>query len=376
MVTKIFTYDSKSMNFYIDESGNTGDLARTSADLDFGGQVVFSLAAVGIVNESNLSEELSALRKKHKVQAAELKLSKILKRKPDFALDVVELLVRNHFPFFVEIVDKKYQLAVSITQNFIWPPYCNVKESQHTVWIKNIFADYIYYQVSSDVIYEFVRCMDNPSNEKIGAYFDLLRDCICQHFHEVAQFITSQIEESKDDFQKLIEKEGDEASGLFLPIPDIGKRDQEVWMLPNYSSFANIYARINLYLAGGLGKCHIFHDEQVHFDEIIAKAKLQAESIKLDSTSYKMPFSNYNFQEVANLSFKASEESTGIQLSDIVAGLSMRWYQAHLQEESDTKVLDKAIDLLLHHSNRERGTGINVVGPHNMAQQLFGVAGY
>jgi hypothetical protein len=36
------------MDFYLDESGNTGDLARINANLDFGGQTVFSLAAVGI----------------------------------------------------------------------------------------------------------------------------------------------------------------------------------------------------------------------------------------------------------------------------------------------------------------------------------------
>jgi len=373
---QIYIYDCESMNFYIDESGNTGDLARTSADLDFGGQVVFSLAAVGIANESSLTEELAALRKKHNVQAAELKLSKILKRKPDFALDAVDLLVRNDFPFFVEIVDKKYQLAVSITQWFIWPPYFNTEESQDTVWMKNIFADYIYYRVPSDVIYEFVQCMNNPSNEKIGAYFDLLKDCISQHSHEVAQCIASQVEESKDDFHIMIEQEGEKAHRRFLPLPDIGKRDQEVWMLPNFSSFTNIYARINLYLVGKLEKCRIFHDEQAHFDEIIAEAKFQAESIKLEPTKFKMPYSDYNFQKMADLIFKASPESTGIQLSDIVAGLSMRWYQGHLQEENDTKVLDEAIDLLLHHSNRDRGTGINVVGPHNMAQQLFGVAGY
>ncbi len=129
------------MDFYIDESGNTGDLARTSAGLDFGGQVVFSLAAVGISDESSLNEELVALRKKHKVQATELKLSKILKRKPDFALDAIDLLVSNNFPFFVEVVDKKYLLAVSITNGFIWPPYFNTEESQDTVWLKNIFAD-------------------------------------------------------------------------------------------------------------------------------------------------------------------------------------------------------------------------------------------
>lgn len=89
-----------------------------------------------------------------------------------------------------------------------------------------------------------------------------------------------------------------------------------------------------------------------------------------------MKYSDYNFQEMAGLFFKASQKSTGVQLSDIVAGLSMRWYQAHLQEEKGTEVLDKAIDLLTHHSDRFRGTGINIVGPHNMVRQLFGVAGY
>lgn len=364
------------MDFYVDESGNTGDLARTSADLDFGGQVIFSLAAVGIANEPSLSEELTALRKKHKVQAAELKLSKILKRKPDFALDAVDLLVRSDFPFFVEVVDKKYQLAASITNGFIWPPYFNTEESQDTVWMKNIFADYIYYRVPDGVIYEFVLCMNSPSNERIEAYFNLLKNCVSQHSHEVAQGIASQVEESKDDFRIMIEQEGEKAHRRFLPVPDIGKRDQEIWLLPNFSSFTNIYARMNLYLSGNLEGCRIFHDEQAHFDEIIAEAKLQAESLKADPKKFKMPYSDYNFRKMADLLFKASPESTGIQLSDIVAGLSMRWYQAHLQGEDDTKVLDTAIDLLMHHGDRNRGTGINVVGPHNMARQLFGANGY
>jgi len=364
------------MDFYIDESGNTGDLARTNADLDFGGQAVFSLAAVGITDENSLTEELAALRKKHNVQAVELKLSKILKRKPDFALDAVDLLVRKDFPFFVEVVDKKYQLAVSITNGFIWPPYFNTEESQETVWLKNIFADYIYAKVPNDVIYEFVQCTNNPSNEKTGAFFDLLKNCVSLDSNVIAQGIASQVEESKDDFRIMIEQEGENAYQRFLPPPDIGKREQEVWMLPNFSSFTNIYARVNLYLAGNLEKSRIFHDEQAHFDEIIAQAKRQAEGIKIDSAKFKLPYSDYNFREMADLSFKASPESTGIQLADITAGLSMRWYQAHLQEEKDTEVLDKAMNLLLEHTERERGTGINLVAPHNMAGKLFGVDGY
>lgn len=364
------------MNFYIDESGNTGDLARTGPTLDFGGQAVFSLAALGLEDEGSLTEELAALRNKHNVQATELKLSKILKRKPAFALEAVELLVKNDFPFFVEIVDKKYQLAVSITNGFIWPPYFNTKESQKTVWLKNIFADYLYHKLSNEVFFAFVQCMNFPSNENTAAYFDLLKEFVSPDSHEVAKGIVSQVAESKDDFRIMIEQEGDRAHRRFLPIPDIGKREQEVWLLPNYSSFTNIYARMNLFLTGKLEGTRIFHDEQAHFDEIIAAAKSQAERANVSFEKFKPPHSDYNFKQISDLFFKASPESTGVQLADIVAGLCMRWYQAHLKEEDDTDVLNRAADFLLYHSNPDRGVGINIVRPHNMAEKLFGVDGY
>lgn len=364
------------MNFYMDESGSTGDIAATDDKLQFGGQPVFSLAAVGIPNEESLTQALNTLRRKHNVKATELKLSKIIKRKPEFALSAIDLLINSDFPFFVEVVDKRYQLAASITNGFIWPPYFNIAESQKTVWLKNIFADYIYYKAPDHVLYEFVQCMREPSNERTDGYFDLLRDSVNGDFHEVAQSISEQVEESKDDFRLMTEQEGDLAYLRFLPIPDSGKREQAVWLLPNFSSFTNIYARMNLYLSGELGGCRIFHDEQAQFDEIIAKAKLQVEEADMGSATFKPPHSDYNFEQMTDLIFKTSPESTGIQLADIVAGMSMRWYLAHMQQDTDTEVLDEAMDRLICHSNRNRGVGINVVGPNEMAQQLFGVSGY
>lgn len=350
------------MDFYIDESGNTGDLALTNAALDFGGQAVFCLAAIGSDDESFLKKEIDALRRKHRVQAAELKLSKILKRKPQFALDVVKLLTNNSLPFFIEIVDKKYQLAVNINNNFFWPPYLDTPDTRDDVELKKATADYIYDEIPDAVIYAFVQCMNDPSNEKIDAYFNLLHAAVSQGSGMFAEELPSVLEVSKDDFRIIIEEEGDKAYRRFLPLPDIGKRKQQVWMLPNFSSFTNIYARINLYLSGNLEGSRIFHDEQAHFDAIIADAKLQAESVKIDSKRFMSPYSDYDFQQMADLSFETSSESTGIQVSDIIAGLSMRWYQAHLQEESDTRFLDEAIDLLLRHSDSKRGTGINIVG--------------
>lgn len=364
------------MDLFMDESGNTGDLARTTKSLDFGGQPVFSLAALGIVNECHLSESLTALRRKHNIQATELKLSKLLKRKPDFALEVVNLLVESEIPFFVEIVDKKYQLAVSITNCFIWPPYFNALDSKENILFRNIVADYIYDRLSNEIFFEFVECMHAPSNEKIGSYFDILKEFVSKDSHELAHPVAGQIEESIDDFHRMIEQENEKAHRRFLPLPDIGKRDQEIWILPNYASFTNIYARLNLFLSGNLDGTRIFHDEQSHFDEIIAGAKYQVENAEIDPESFRMPFSDYNFQQFSELFFKASPESIGIQLADIVAGLSMRWYQAHLQKETDTRTLDEAIGFLLYQSNPDRGVGINIVGPHDRAQQLFDVHGY
>jgi Protein of unknown function (DUF3800) len=368
------------MDLYIDESGNTGDIASTEKKLDFGGQPVFSLAAIGVKDESSLANEFMTLRQRHNVQSSELKLSKVLRRKPKFALDTVCLLVESDAPFFIEVVDKKYQLAVSITNNFVWPPYFNTPETQSTVWLNNIFADYIYHHVPDAVHYDFVQCMRQPSNEMVGKYFDVLKAAIIasqtEVASEIAQGIAENIEESKDDFRLMIEREGDQAYRRFLPIPDISKRNKEVCLLPNFSSFTNIYARMNLYLLGRLKGSRIYHDEQAQFDEIIEAAKEQVEKFDANAGTFRPPHSNYHFREVASLCFKTSTESTGIQLADIVAGLCMRWYQAHLQKESDTKVLDNAIECLLRRSDPSKGVGINVVGPHQMALQLFGVDGY
>ena len=37
--------------YFVDESGNSGDLARIAHDLSFGGQSIFSLAAIGVADE-------------------------------------------------------------------------------------------------------------------------------------------------------------------------------------------------------------------------------------------------------------------------------------------------------------------------------------
>jgi hypothetical protein len=362
------------MNFYIDESGNNGDLSLSGPDMNFGGQPVFTLACVGLLDENDLSTTLNDLKKKYRVQASEVKLSKLLKKKPKFILEVVDCFLSLGSPFFIEVVDKKYQLAVNITNNFVWPPYFNTEESKETIYLKNIFSDFIYYRIGNEVFYEFLQSMKDPSNEKIDRMFAMLQDAISDIDHDVAKDLRDSVNESKDDFRIMQEKEGGLAYKRFLPVPDKGKRGQTIWMLPNYSCFTNIYARINLYLSGNISPCKIFHDEQSHFDQIISEAKSQSEISPM--TSYIPPFADYKFKQSAELFFKASHDSAGIQMSDILAGLSMRWYQNHLNGEELTDPIYEAIDRLIYHSSPPRGVGINLVATHNAAFKLFGELGY
>ncbi|MGZ4956497.1 MAG: DUF3800 domain-containing protein [Methylobacter sp.] len=362
------------MNFYIDESGNTGDLSLSGPGIDFGGQPVFTLACIGLSDENDLYAALNDLKKKHKVQASEVKLSRLLKRKPNFILETVDCFISLRSPFFIEVVDKKYQLAVNITNNFVWPPYFNTEESQETIYLKNIFSDFIYHRVGNEVFYEFIQSMKDPSNEKVDRMFALFKEAIAYIDHDVAEGLRDSVNESKDDFRVMQEQEGELAYKRFLPVPDEGKRGQTIWMLPNYSCFTNIYARINLYLSGNISSCKIFHDEQSHFDEIIGQAKYQSESSPI--TSYIPPFADYRFKQSAELFFKVSHDSVGIQIADILAGLSMRWYQSHLNGELPTGPIHEAIDRLLHQSSPPRGVGINLVATHNAASKLFGEPGY
>ena len=365
------------MDYYLDESGNTGDLSRTNAELTFGGQPVFSLAAIGIDDELKLTTELESLRKKHNVKAEELKLSQILKKKPKFALDAIELIAKNKHPFFIEIVDKKYQLAISITNALVMPSVFAPTQDEKSVYVMNVFADYIYHNFPDDIIFSFVQTMDGPSNERTDLLFDKLISYTKNLRDEVGKALVTMLIESKDDLKTASEMEGAIAYKHFLPIPDIGKRDQEVWILPNFGSFTNIYARINLQSKGKLDDSKFIHDTQAHFDEITEHAKSQMEGLNAERMGYHPPYSDYNLTENANLFFRKSHESTGVQLADIMAGLSMRWYLSHLDKERpDTFVLDESIRMLYNCSDARIGTGINLVAPHSKAIELFGADGY
>jgi len=67
------------LNYYIDESGNSGDVLSAGENFDFCGQQVFSLACIGVSDVVKLDDFISTLKNKHRIQGAELKSTKIYK---------------------------------------------------------------------------------------------------------------------------------------------------------------------------------------------------------------------------------------------------------------------------------------------------------
>src|SRR5437588_689110 len=100
------------LTYYIDESGHSGDLAsNTGSNFDFEGQPYFALAAVGISALANLEDVIGQLRAKHRIPIGELK-SKALQSKPAFVADLLNLLIEEKCPLFVEVVDKRYFICI------------------------------------------------------------------------------------------------------------------------------------------------------------------------------------------------------------------------------------------------------------------------
>lgn len=99
-----------TLEYFLDESGNTGDLINTTNALKFGGQPIFALACVGIDNDEQrklLEEFIFELCKKFDVDAVDIKSKDLYFAYPQFMLELSSYLVEARFPIFVEVVDKR-----------------------------------------------------------------------------------------------------------------------------------------------------------------------------------------------------------------------------------------------------------------------------
>ncbi len=262
-------------------------------------------------------------------------------------------------------------MKLNATQIILVDQYFTHRFSKRPKLIRNQCADFIYYIAPTSVFEKFILACNEPSEERLLESFAEIQSFLSNYTpsNALSEFISQNIAESMNDYNELIEQEENKAYRKFIPVPDDSKRGKSIWMLPNLSSFTNIYARINKYLNADIAQANIFHDEQAHFDEIISLNKKLVEELKTKDSS-RLYNANYDFSESASLIFSKSHENTPIQIADILAGTAMR----HLQEkiggiESSSEIV-VVYDKILRYCDTSLGLGVNLVTTSKIHHEL------
>ncbi|HEQ1702263.1 DUF3800 domain-containing protein [Stenotrophomonas sp. GD03701] len=317
------------MRFYIDESGHTGDVVNSGTDLDFAGQPYFVLASVGIADQGDLERELMALRKRHGIGNGELKSSEHLHHEA-FVSELIDWLCMNKAPILVEVVDKRFYLCTHMVIATLARHDYEGLGPHGAYLLSNQAADALSELASDEALEGFIEACISPTDHSLMTFFGrLLKPLISKadaSLSNTERFLKEVVIDAGIRY-KIARDVNPQAHLDFLPSPDLAKRRQPVWMLPNQTSLANLYARINLVLTRKLADVTLVHDEQQQYARTLLDSLKQAERVgelkKLPFT----PYADYRFVERAQLEFSSSKLSAGVQVADIIAGLIMRFYR-------------------------------------------------
>lgn len=338
----------------------------------FSDQPIFCLAAVGVADEPSLQEEINRLKERHGIRLGELK-SSARRERPEFTYEVVRLVCTGRYPFFLEVMDKKYFLATHITSRQLLPPIRGLAADPRTHFFQNLVADYLFERLPDAIFTMFIEACLSPSHETLSDQLSALIEFARTDAGggDVAAIVWNLAATAKKDYEEARAEGRDDAFFDYLPVPDDNKYQKPVWVLPNLSAFTNICARINLYEDGHLSNIRLVHDEQLQFDEILEVSKRGAESLRERATEMFTPHSNFIFRETASLTFANSTESVGLQVADILAGFCMRYVKGFFTElEQGKPIAHQTYDLLRRHTDPANGVGVNLVVPSNWAAAL------
>lgn len=354
------------MRYFIDESGNSGDVVKSGRRFDFDGQPVFVLACVGIEDEEALSAELTRLKAAYSVSPAELKSASLAKR-PEMVGDLIAYLEHIDAPVMIEAVDKRYYICTNIVSRQLLPMGGEMEADPRVRFLRKAFAERLSRVISDETLDLFLAACRLPGRETVRASLVGLQNAVAGET-ELAQAMSLA---AKDRLEELDRDNSEDAHLDFLPIPDDNKAGKAVWMLPNLSSFTNIYARINLAHHGEVGGLQLVHDEQVQFDNILQQAKAQTDTLHEIGVLPYTPFADYRFSQSGDLMFAVSHDNPGIQMADALAGFVMRYLKIGARKAGPPQGPGKTVmDALISLADPRGGTGINFVVPDSTLHKL------
>lgn len=343
--------------YFLDESGHGGDLA-SAKKLDFAGQPFFALACVGATDDAALTTELGRLRTHYACGDGELKSSKLGKKLGSISHDLIAFLIERRWPFFVELVDKRFFVAIHIVNHLLCGSYGldNVDMAS-----RNMIAEFLSDGDSDAVLMAYIAACEAPSVSAVAVVIDLLWDWLEQSDEEIArttQFLTM--------FARDRVREASAKAEDFLPIADETEAGKKVWMLPNLQCLTNIYARLNQSRPAGLDGAQLIHDEQMQYAKVLVDSKALMERLSDEAALPIVPFADYQLRGRGDLVFTTGRSEPCLQAADILAGCAMRF----ARDSQARKGLRPAIDQMIDAANPFQATGINLVMSTRLLERL------
>lgn len=364
--------------YYLDESGHTGDLVNANGRLDFGNQPLFALACIGIMDPHDLEELTSfaaKLKTKHDLAVDELKSKDLYFDKPEVILELAQFFSKKRLPLLVELVDKRYCVAVSIVTHHILPAYSLDLRDDSEKEVLNILADYLTTHLPDNCYRCFFTACQTASEKALMTSMQSLKDfCLAQGIEDdIAQITVMAINTTIDDYQDMKKQVGEEnAVKLFIPIPDTASNGKSIRLLPHVHSIYSLFARLNKYHQGELKGVTLWHDVQDELKEILLFCAENVRNPELVKTAYETPHANYKITQPLTLDFDKSENRIGIQLADLFAGFFNRYVSGVVYKGLQVDDIYHEIFLQFRVYFRLMSPlGVNFVLPESRRQVIF-----
>lgn len=360
------------MKLFIDESGNTGETLFSNSKFNFTEQPYYVLAGI-LLNEStetNFQKFVIEKKTEYRIEGNELKAKKLYEKRFDFIKVIINYIVDNKIPFFIELMEKKFFIHMQMVDYF-FVPYYSVPITQTSINQKRFLASYLGDYLDENVYEQFTKIVKDYTNESLESFYSFLID----YFNSINQTESAKlIESTQDDYFDVKKTEGaEEALKKFLPLPDKNPKGRLIHSLPNYSAFTNIIGRTNFFCSeNGKSKFHIIHDEQKQFDIIFEEA---VESMKNTDSDFLIEKLNikgiFNIENSVNLSFVDSKDSLSVQVADLLSGVVMRFWTDFENNQKD--LVDKYLPLIkkINCPYRNTNIGINYVVPIKNHEKLM-----
>lgn len=351
-----------SFSYYMDESGNTGDLISRTGDLGFSCQPIFTLSCIGISELSKVEDFISFLKLKYGLEDNELKSSDIYFKKPEVFLELAKFITKERLPFLVELVDKKYCVAVSIVNHHIMPPYYMPIDREldgSSQFIRNGLADCLTSRINESAFKEFCKVCKEPSEINLISSMNALKKLFYCDFKKTDfnEITVKSINESLDDYQVMKSEVGvEKAVKNFIPLPDDTEKGKSIKLLPHVHSIYNIIARLNKYHLKKVSDITLFHDKQNEFGFILKSCKDNIVNEDFNEIHPPTHHSDYDVVEDINLEFVDSKKNAGIQIADLLAGYFNRYINGLLYKNVH-------IDEIYHTIFREFRKNFNAMSP-------------